>query len=179
MTTPHAQTDPIAAFWRDWVQQSQSQWQSQMNAAQHAAGAAQRAAAESQAAQQGAAPWMLTPEALKKMQGAFLDAMARHADEYMRTPQFLDAMKRSLDQALQFRQQVDGMLRQQAAQAFSAATGGANAELLEAIRSGEKRTVQRLDELADRVARLEGARPARAPKARPARKKSARKPRAK
>lgn len=179
MTTQHAQPDPITSFWRDWMQQAQSQWQSQMNAAQHAAGAAQRAAAETQASQQGAAAWVMTPEALKKMQGAFLDAMSRHADEYMRTPQFLDAMKRSMDQALQFRQQVDSMLRQQASQAFSAATGGANAELLEAIRAGEKRTVQRLDELSERVSRLEGGRPARSASSRPAKKKTARKTRSK
>lgn len=184
MTTQHAQADPISAFWKDWMQQAQGQWQGQVQAAQQAAGAAQRAAHEAQAAQQGAAPWMLTPEALKKMQGAFLDAMAKHADEYMRTPQFLEAMKRSMDQALQFRQQLDGVLRQQASQAYSAASGGAGAELLEAVRAGERRVTQRLDELAERVTRLEGgkpraAKPARAAKARPAKKKAAGKGRSK
>ena len=42
---------------------------------------------------------------LKRFQSAFLDAMARYCDEYMRSPQFLAVMKQSMDGALSLRQQ--------------------------------------------------------------------------
>ncbi|HVZ93970.1 MAG TPA: hypothetical protein VG797_05630 [Phycisphaerales bacterium] len=98
----------------------------------------------------------MTPDMAKRMQSAFFDAMAQSAEQFMRSPQFLDSMKKSMDQALQFRRQMDDFLKLNMAESFEAATGGANAELLGAIRHLERTVTGRLDELNDRVDNLEG-----------------------
>jgi hypothetical protein len=98
---------------------------------------------------------MMTPEALRRMQSAFFDAMAQHAEQTMRSPQFLEAMKRSMDQALQHKRQMDDFLKSNMASAFETATGGANGEILNAIRQSHAEVLSELKKLETRVANLE------------------------
>ncbi len=98
---------------------------------------------------------MMSPEAIKRMQSAYFDSMAQYSEQYMRSPQFLESMKKSMDQALQFRRQMDDYLKQNMAESFEAATGGANSELLGAIRRLERTVSERLDDISRRVEKLE------------------------
>ena len=119
---------------------------------------------------------MFTPEAMRRMQSAFFDAMAGYAEQYMRSPQFLEAMKRSMDQAMQFRQQMDDFLKSNMATSFEAATGGANTEILAAIRHSAAQLQTLLSKMDERVSDLESAmtgKPKAAPTAAANAKKSA------
>ncbi|MFO0827332.1 MAG: hypothetical protein U0572_04210 [Phycisphaerales bacterium] len=130
--------DPISGFWRDvW--------------ARAAAGATMPGAAPTG----DAAAAFMTPEAMRRMQAAFFDAMAQYAEQYMRSPEFLAAMKRSMDQALQLRQQMDDFLKSNMATAFEAATGGSNSEILGAIRQTSAQIQAQLSKLDARVSDLE------------------------
>lgn len=146
-TTPPA-ADPITAFWRDvWARSS-------------AAGAGAMPGMPSMpgmgdpAAMAGA---FASPEAMKRMQGAFYDAMAQYAEQYMRTPQFLESMKKSMDQAIQLRQQMDSFLKSNMATAFESATGGSHAEILGAIRQSSTQLQAQIAKIDSRVSDLESA----------------------
>lgn len=139
-------SDPITAFWRDvWARSA-------------AAGGAGGAAMPGMPGVGGdAAAAFMTPEAMRRMQGAFFEAMAQYAEQYMKSPQFLEAMKRSMDQALQFRQQMDSFLKNNMASAFDAATGGSNAEVLGAIRQMGSQLQAQIAKIDERVSDLESA----------------------
>lgn len=96
-----------------------------------------------------------TPEAMRRMQGAFFEAMAQYTEQYMRSPQFLEAMKRSMDQAMQFRQQMDDFLKSNMATAFESATGGSNSEILGAIRHSSALLQSQIAKIDARVGDLE------------------------
>jgi hypothetical protein len=108
-----------------------------------------------------AAAAFMSPEVMRRMQSSFFEAMAQYADQYMRSPQFLEAMKRSMDQALQFKRQMDDFLKSNMANAFETASGGANTEILGAIRQSSAQLQAHLDahlsRLEARVANLEQA----------------------
>lgn len=167
-TPPHSQNaqapgvDAMTAFWRDvWARSA---------AAMPNAGAAMpgfgampgmpgmpNMAGMDPAA---AAAAFMSPEVLRRMQATFFDAMAQHAEQFMRSPQFLEAMKRSMDQALQFKRQMDDYLKSNLSNAFETVSGGANTEILSAIRQSSAQLQahidSRIDRLEARVARLEG-----------------------
>ena len=117
------------------------------------------------AANSGAAPaggvdpaaWMPTPEMAKRMQSAFLDAMTTASEQYMRSPQFMESMKSSFDSALQMRRQMEDYLRRNVGDA-ARTPGDAEASVVAALHEMEGRLNRRLDELADRIDRLEGER---------------------
>lgn len=145
-TTPPA-VDPITAFWRDmWARSS-------------AAGAGSMPSMPSMPGMPGMGDpsAFASPEALKRMQAAFYDAMAQYAEQYMRTPQFLESMKKSMDQAMQLRQQMDGFLKSNMATAFESATGGSNAEILGAIRQSSTQLQTQIAKIDQRVSDLEAA----------------------
>lgn len=167
--------DPITGFWRDVMARSAA-------AAGGAAAAAPGAgfgmpgfgpgfnpaagfAAPGAGMPYGAGAAAFTPDALRRMQGAFFDAMAQYAEQYMRTPQFLEAMKRSMDQSLQFRRQMDDFLKTNMASAFESASGGATSEILGAIRQSTSQLQAHIDErlaaMEARIGRLERGTPAR------------------
>lgn len=159
--TAGAGTDPVSTFWRDL-------WTRVAAAGQSAPGM-----------NAGAAAPFMTPEAVKKMQAAFYDAMAQYAEQYMRSPQFLEAMKKSMDQAMALRRQMDGFLKQNMATAFDTASGGSHAEILTAIRQSAAQTQEKLDRIEQRVAALEeaqgvdsGVKPRKKPAAKTAAKKN-------
>lgn len=137
--------DPITAFWRDvWARAAAS---SSMPGMPGMPGAAPS---------DPAGPF-LSPDALRRMQAAFFDAMAQYAEQYMRSPQFLDAMKRSMDQAVQFRQQMDDFLKSNMAAAFESASGGASTEILGAIRQVTAQLQSAIASIDRRLADLEAA----------------------
>ena len=60
-------------------------------------------AGQAQSPQQPAWP----DETVKQMQRTMFEAMAKQADEYLRSPQFLTMMKQMMDQSIAFKQQID------------------------------------------------------------------------
>jgi hypothetical protein len=141
-TTP---VDPITGFWRDvWARSA-------------AAGANMPGVPGMPMDPSAAAQAFMSPEAMKRMQAAFYDAMAQYAEQYMRTPQFLESMKKSMDQAMQLRQQMDGFLKSNMATAFESATGGSHAEILGAIRQSTAQLQSQIAKIDSRVSDLESA----------------------
>lgn len=120
----------------------------------------------------------MTPDAMRRMQGAFYEAMAQYAEQYMRSPQFLESMKRSMDQAMQLRQQMDDFLKSNMATAFESASGGANSEILGAIRQSTAQIQSQIAKIETRVSDLEssvtGKPKATKPQPKPAKKPSKR-----
>jgi hypothetical protein len=100
--------------------------------------------------------WMPSPDAVKRMQSAFLDAMANFAEQYMRSPQFLEAMRKSMDQGLQLRQQMEQFMKTNMSTAFDAASGGSSSDVIAAIRELESRLGSKLNDLSERISNLEG-----------------------
>lgn len=162
--------DAAMAFWKEAF--------TRFGSAAQAAGAAAASATSGGAGPSstpGAAPggttpldpaaWMPTPEMVRRMQSAFLDAMAAASEQYMRSPQFLDAMKASLDGALRMRQEMDALLRRQVGEAMSgssaAAAGGSGAAgipdpgVVRELREMEARLQARLDEIDARLSTIE------------------------
>lgn len=93
-------------------------------------------------------------EMSKQMQQAFLDALARYCDEFMRSEQFLQMMKQTMDGALAFRRQLDGFLKE-AQQSAQAPTRDDVSEAVEAIRGLEERLMQRLEAVEHKVNGIE------------------------
>ncbi|MBL9148797.1 MAG: hypothetical protein JNM94_08910 [Phycisphaerae bacterium] len=144
----NAPVDPVTGFWRDM-------W------ARYAAAAGSMPGMGAAGGATGDSPFgqgaFFSPDAMRRMQNSYFEAMAKYAEDYMKTPQFLESMKRSMDQALAFRQQMDGFLKSNMASAFEAASGGANTEVLGAIRQLSARIDERLTNLEARLSALEGA----------------------
>ncbi|MGH7130513.1 MAG: hypothetical protein ACREJO_01000 [Phycisphaerales bacterium] len=149
-TTPPP-VDPITAFWRDmWARSTAgAQGMGAMGGMPGMPGMPGMG--------QGDAAAFMTPEAMRRMQGAFLEAMAQYAEQYMRSPQFLESMKKSMGQAMQFRQQMDDFLKSNMSSAFESATGGANSEILGAIRQSTEQIQAKIAKIEERVADLETA----------------------
>jgi hypothetical protein len=93
-------------------------------------------------------------EEMRKMRGEMLKVLAETWDEYMRTPQFMEMMKASLNGALDLKRLAgDGMSRVH--EQFKTASKEDIDELLLAIRHVERRLLDRLEGLDDRVAKLD------------------------
>ena len=91
---------------------------------------------------------------MRKMRGGMLKVLAETWDEYMRTPQFLEMMKASLNGALDLKRLAsDGMNRVH--EQFKIPSKEDIDEVLLAIRHGERRLLDRLEGLDDRVAKLD------------------------
>lgn len=152
-SSPHSgsSVDPFTAFWRDvWARSAASMPNPMAGAIPNPMGGAMPGFDPQTAAA------MFSPEAMRRMQAAFYDAMAQQAEQTMRSPQFLEAMKRSMDQALQVKRQMDDFLKSNLANAFETATGGANTEILAAIRQSSAQLQAHLDARIDRIeARVE------------------------
>ncbi|GEM_PF-1620555 len=92
-------------------------------------------------------------EMLKQMQKAYLDTMARWADEYMRSEQFLDQMKKSLEGALAMRRQVEEFIRKASEQSYGSTLGIYDA--VGAVRDAESWITRRIDEISARLGAIE------------------------
>lgn len=89
-------------------------------------------------------------ENVKQMQRTFFDAMAKQADEYLRSPQFLGMMKQMMDQSIAFKQQLDRFITE----AYRGAQAPAQADMQDlagTLRGIEERLMSRLEELERRL----------------------------
>ena len=102
----------------------------------------------------GAQPSAASNDWLKQMRKPFLDAMARQAEEFMRSEQFLTAMKQSMDNSLAAKQQVNQFLTK-TLQDFQMPSSSDMDNIVLALRAMEDRIVGKLDDLVERVERLE------------------------
>jgi uncharacterized protein YdcH (DUF465 family) len=94
------------------------------------------------------------PDEMRKMRGGMLKVLADTWDEYMRTPQFMEMMKASLNGALDLKRLAsDGMNRVH--EQFKTPSKEDIDEVLLAIRHVERRILDRLEGLDDRVAKLD------------------------
>ena len=93
-------------------------------------------------------------DAIKQMQRIYLDAMAKYADEYMRSPQFLDMMKQTMDASMAWKRQVDQWLSG-ALKAAAMPTAEDAADAVARLHSMEKRLTERLSEIEERLIALE------------------------
>ena len=117
-----------------------------------------------------------SPDAMKQMQRVFLDALAKYADDYMRSPAFLEQLKQTMDNAMAMKQQIDGFLASslKAMHMPSREDTGYTIEMLHGL---ERRLGARLDAIEQRLAAHENG---HSPAARPAAERAhAAKPRAK
>ena len=96
------------------------------------------------------------PEGAEKMRKAFMDSMARWAEDYMRSDAFLASMKQSMDAALAWQQSMNQYLQKglSAAQMPSREDSD-NITLL--IRGMEDRLLDRLEKITQRIEKLEKA----------------------
>lgn len=163
--------DAMVAFWKDaWAR---------MGAPAPGASAAQPGAASGFPGMSGMSGmpggpnnmdplgWMPTPEMMRRMQSAFMDAMASSAEQYMRSPQFLESMKQSLDSATQMRRQIEETLRRNVGDAFKtpgqsggdvvAALHEMEARLAAALTAATDAVNARFDDLGARLDRVESA----------------------
>ena len=91
---------------------------------------------------------------MRKMRGGMLKVLAETWDEYMRTPQFMEMMKASLNGALDLKRMArDGMNRVH--EQFENPSKEDIDGVLMAIRNVERRLLDRLEGLDDRVANLD------------------------
>jgi uncharacterized coiled-coil protein SlyX len=90
---------------------------------------------------------------MRKMRGGMLKVLAETWDEYMRTPQFMEMMKASLNGALDLRRLArEGMNRVH--EQFENPSKQDMDDVLLAIRHVERRLLDRLEGLDDRVANV-------------------------
>ncbi len=94
-------------------------------------------------------------EAMKQMQRAFMDALAKYCDEFMRSPQFLNMMKQSMDNALSFKQHVDRFLTEAHRSVHSPSIGDVD-DIVGLLRTIEDRVIERIDVLETRLRDVEG-----------------------
>jgi hypothetical protein len=93
-------------------------------------------------------------EAAKQMRQAFFDAWQQQCEEFMRSEPFLAMMKRGMDNALAFREQLNEFLTKALHHGQMPARSDTDAVLL-VLRSLEERLLERIDQLTERVERLE------------------------
>jgi len=89
-------------------------------------------------------------ETVKQMQRTFFDAMAKQADEFLRSPQFLTMMKQMMDQSMAFKQQVDRFITE----AYRGAQMPAQADMQDltgTLHGIEERLMSRIEELERRL----------------------------
>lgn len=103
-------------------------------------------------------------EAMRQMQRAFMDTLAKYCDDYLRSPAYLNLMKEAMDNALTFRQQVDTFLEEAHRATHTPSTDDLN-EVMAVLRRIEDRLDGRLNEFERRMSAVEAGRPAGAPAA--------------
>lgn len=108
------------------------------------------------AASQGVAPTQPpTPDTFAQLRRAFFDALAEHADKFMRSEAFLVAMKQSLEQSLAFQQTLNDMMKK-GLTANQVPTRDDADHITMLVRGVEDRVLDRLERLSRRLDQLEG-----------------------
>jgi hypothetical protein len=98
-------------------------------------------------------------ESARQMQRMLFEAMAKYADDFMRSPQFLEAMRQSLDNALAFRHQINEFLTN-ALHASQSPSRSDVDELVALVRNVEERILDRVEALERRLEPRTPAQPA-------------------
>lgn len=124
-----AQANPFIDFWTDW---------------------ARRMA--------GAAVGEPTKETIESMQRSFLDIMSKQADQFMRSEAFLSSMKQAMDNSLAW-QKAFNELMQRGLGAAQVPTRADADHLVTLVRGLEERIVNKIEDLSERVERLENKTP--------------------
>ncbi len=101
----------------------------------------------------GAAP-AVPLEATAPMRRALFDALSQHADQFLRSEQFLKSLKQSLDNALAWQQMMNQVLQKGLASAQLPSRVETDHIVL-LVRGMEDRLLARLDELSQRIDKLE------------------------
>lgn len=105
-----------------------------------------------------AAPGMTAPpasqEMLEQMRKTFFDVLSNNADEFLRSEQFLTAMKRSVDGSLAFRKQINEFLSK-SLESLQMPSSADVEEVVQLVRSMDQRISDKLEEITERMERLE------------------------
>lgn len=120
-------------------------------------------ASQMMASGMGFSPQSTPPEAARQARSTMFRAWNEYCDQFMRSGEFLEAMKTSLDGAMQARRQLNEFLGQMQHE-FQGASRQDVDQLMASLEHLERRIVDeserissRLDELAERVEKLERA----------------------
>jgi hypothetical protein len=102
----------------------------------------------------GLTPGQAPQDMAERMRRSFFDAMAKYADEFMRSEAFLTAMKQSFDNALAMQSAMNQYLQKGLATAQMPSRIDQE-QLVAMVRGMEDRLFTRLDALASRIEKLE------------------------
>lgn len=125
------QADPFSSFWNEFMS---------------------RVGVDGNGASAGTAPAF--NEGAKQMQRIFFDAMAKYAEDFMRSEQFMTAMKQTMDQSLQIKAMFDDFLVK-AQRGMQSPVRADVDDIASLMRGIENRVLKRLDALEDKVAAVE------------------------
>lgn len=98
-----------------------------------------------------------TPDVLSQIRRVFFDAMAQHAEQFMRSEAFLNAMKQSMEHSLAIQQSMNEFIKKGLAAGQMPTRDDADHITL-LVRGVEERVLDRLEKLGNRLDRLENGR---------------------
>jgi hypothetical protein len=102
----------------------------------------------------GVSPTTPPAEFAERMRKGFFEAMSKYFEEYLRSESFLNSMKQSMDHALAWQQAMNQYMQNSLSSAQAPTRADADHVVL-LIRGMEDRVMARLDDLTERVERLE------------------------
>ena len=102
------------------------------------------------------------PDVVQQMRRVFFDTMAEQADQFLRSEAFLNSLKQGMEASLAWQQAMNQFLQKGLASAQIPTRTDAD-HLVTLLRNMEERIVDRVDDLSQRVDKLEGAKPRKAP----------------
>src|SRR5207237_4933383 len=103
----------------------------------------------------GADPHSPPPEVLRQIRGGIFQALAQSWDEFMRSPQFLEGMKQWMDNAVTFRKATNDFMAKVRNDLQAPSREDIDTVML-TVRHMEKRLLDRMEELSDRINALNG-----------------------
>src|SRR5215471_3049260 len=100
-------------------------------------------------------PEAMPPEIGRQIRSSIFQALAKSWDEFMRSPQFLEGMKQWMDQAVAFRKLSNDFMAKVRNEMQMPSRDDIDSVML-AVRHMEKRLLDRIDHLAERLGALNG-----------------------
>lgn len=102
------------------------------------------------------------PDVVQQMRRVFFDTMAEQADQFLRSEAFLNSLKQGMEASLAWQQAMNQFLQKGLASAQIPTRTDAD-HLVTLLRNMEERIVDRVDDLSQRVEKLEGGNSKKAP----------------
>lgn len=102
----------------------------------------------------GASPISPPTDFAERMRKSFFEALTKYFEEYLRSEAFLNSMKQSMDHALAWQQALNQYMQKSLSAAQSPTRADADHVVL-LIRGMEDRVMARLDEVTQRIEKLE------------------------